>query len=100
MRRDAQMHSAVLSKSNIKGEGEALSLHLLSPPGHRRTPCEPLCLPWPLGTQQGPRTEQGSTSSMGLQGPFEDFAPRAEPPPAPSHIDLAGEPSGIRAKMS
>lgn len=44
--------------------------------------------------------QRGSTSSLCLQGPFEGFSPRAEPPPAPSHIDLAGEPSGVNAKMS
>lgn len=94
------MHSAVLSKSNIKREGEDLSPHPLLPSGHKLTPCKPLCLAWPLGTQQGPRTEQGSTSSMGLQGPFEAFPTRAEPLPAPPHTDLAGEPCGIHAKMS
>lgn len=44
--------------------------------------------------------QRGSTSSLCLQGPFRVFSPRAEPPPAPSHIDLAGEPSGVNAKMS
>lgn len=91
MRRDAQMHSAVLSKSSLKREGEALSLHPLSPSGHELTPCKPLCLAWPLGT--GTRMEQGSTSFMGLQGPSEGLPPGLSSLLHPHTLTLLGSPA-------
>jgi len=54
-----------------------------------------------MGTEQGPRTEQGSTSSA--EGPLLlgwqlDVVPGLQQPPAPLGTDLTGDLSSICAK--